>query len=108
MVVDEVYTLLKDKPLSFKELFTVLKEKQLVNENQMGELFSDLTFDTRFVYLDDLWDLSSRHTYAEKVVKVTFEDEDLEKEKDYEVHVKPITLEEAETPEDEDFYLEEN
>ena len=52
--------------------------------NKIGEFYTSLTTDKRFILLEDgKWDLRSRHT-SDKVIKVIDEDEDEEEIEDEE------------------------
>lgn len=71
------------KPLNTAELFkTIISLLELpakTFENKIGDYYTSLTTDKRFILLEDgTWDLKSRHT-SDKVVKIIDEDdEDIE------------------------------
>jgi len=72
------------KPLNTKELFkTIISLLELpakTFENKIGDYYTSLTTDKRFILLEDgTWDLKSRHT-SDKVVKIMDEDDELEEE----------------------------
>lgn len=59
------------EPLSFKELFdkallaSGLELKDAELKLKMSKLYTSLSVDGRFVNVDGLWDLSSRHTFSQ-------------------------------------------
>lgn len=68
------------KPLNtaelFKKIIKLLELPDSVFETKIGDYYTALSTDKRFILLDDgSWDLRSRHT-SDKVVKVTDEEED--------------------------------
>ena len=73
------------KPLNtaelFKKIIKLLELPDSVFETKIGDYYTALSTDKRFILLDDgSWDLRSRHT-SDKIVKVT-EDEDEEEEEE--------------------------
>ena len=74
------------KPLNtaelFKKIIKLLELPDSVFESKIGDYYTALSTDKRFILLDDgTWDLRSRHT-SDKVVKVTDEDDEEEEETD--------------------------
>lgn len=73
------------KPINTADLFkTIIGLLELPNkefEAKIGDYYTSLTTDKRFILLNDgTWDIKSRHT-SDKVVKITDdEDEELEEE----------------------------
>ena len=69
--------------LSYKDLtYLLLEEKKkkmntaAIFNNKIGDFYTSLTTDKRFVLLEDgNWDLRSRHT-SDKIMKTTAEDDD--------------------------------
>lgn len=84
------------KPLNtaelFKKIIKLLELPDSVFETKIGDYYTALSTDKRFILLDDgSWDLRSRHT-SDKVVKVT----DEEDEEDTDVDADQIEQEEIE------------
>jgi len=76
-MIDEAYTILvaSKKVLSFKELVDqVSKDLEMTPEEstaRLGEFYTELSVDGRFVALtDNTWDLRARHTYAKVHIDV--------------------------------------
>ena len=66
----------------FKKVVTLLELPNKTYEDKIGDYYTLLTTDKRFILLDDgTWDLRSRHT-SDKVVKVTDEEDEEEEETD--------------------------
>lgn len=64
----------------FKKIIDLLELPSSVFENKIGDYYTTLATDKRFVLLDDgTWDLRNRHT-SDKVVKITDEDEEDEED----------------------------
>lgn len=60
----------------FKKIIKLLELPESVFETKIGDYYTSLATDKRFILLEDgTWDLRSRHT-SDKVVKVTEEDEE--------------------------------
>ncbi len=78
---DITYYLLEDQgKLNTAELYQqIVKLLELpasTFEEKIGDYYTSLTTDKRFIMLEDgCWDLRSRHT-SDKIIKVTEEDED--------------------------------
>lgn len=69
----------------FKEITTLLELPNSVYENKIGDYYTTLTTDKRFIMLDDgKWDLRDNHT-SDKVVVISDTDEDEEEEEDEEL-----------------------
>ena len=74
------------KPLNtaelFKKIIKLLELPDSVFESKIGDYYTALSTDKRFILLDDgTWDLRSRHT-SDKVIKVTDEEDEEEEETD--------------------------
>ena len=74
------------KPLNtaelFKKIIKLLELPDSVFESKIGDYYTALSTDKRFILLDDgTWDLRSRHT-SDKVVKVTDEEDEEDEETD--------------------------
>ena len=71
------------KGMNTLELFTnivdLLELPKSTIDNKIGDFYTSLTTDKRFVLIDGLWDLRSRHTSDKVIVKVD-EDEEVEEE----------------------------
>ncbi len=72
------------KPMNTAELFkTIISLLELpakTFENKIGDYYTSLTTDKRFILLEDgTWDLKSRHT-SDKVVKIIDEDDEIEED----------------------------
>lgn len=64
----------------FKTIINLLELPAATFENKIGDYYTSLTTDKRFILLEDgTWDLKSRHT-SDKVVKIIDEDDELEEE----------------------------
>ena len=64
----------------FKKIIKLLEVPESVFDQKIGDYYTSLTTDKRFILLDDgKWDLRSRHT-SDKIIKIVDEedDEDLE------------------------------
>lgn len=71
------------KGMNTLELFTnivdLLELPKSTIDNKIGDFYTSLTTDKRFVLIDGLWDLRSRHTSDKVIVKVD-EDDEIEEE----------------------------
>lgn len=72
------------KPLNtaelFKKIIKLLELPDSVFESKIGDYYTALSTDKRFILLDDgTWDLRSHHT-SDKVVKVTDEEDEEDEE----------------------------
>lgn len=64
----------------FKKIINLLELPESTFENKIGDYYTSLATDKRFILLEDgTWDLRSRHT-SDKVIKVTEEEEEEEEE----------------------------
>lgn len=72
------------KGLNTLELFTKIVEllelPKSTIDNKIGDFYTSLTTDKRFVLIDGLWDLRCRHTSDKVIVKIDEEDEEIEEE----------------------------
>lgn len=60
----------------FREIVTLLDLPETVYNNKIGDFYTSLTIDKRFLLLEDgTWDLRSRHT-SDKVLKATDDDDE--------------------------------
>ncbi len=60
----------------FKKIISLLELPDSVFETKIGEYYTALSTDKRFILLEDgTWDLRSRHT-SDKVAKITEDDEE--------------------------------
>lgn len=60
----------------FKKIIKLLELPESTFDNKIGDFYTSLTTDKRFILLEDgKWDLRSRHT-SDKLVKVIEEDEE--------------------------------
>ena len=72
-------------PDLFKKIIKLLELPETTFDNKIGDYYTSLTTDKRFILLEDgKWDLRSRHT-SDKVVKVIDEDEDEELDEEEEI-----------------------
>lgn len=95
------------KEMSFSDLYnavaTTLTMTEDEKKNHLGQFYTDLTLDGRFVAMtDNVWDLRSRHTYDKVHIDINdvysdveesdedAEDEQEEKAYDAEVEGKPL------------------
>lgn len=70
-------------PDLFKKIIKLLDLPDTTFDNKIGDYYTSLTTDKRFILLEDgTWDLRSRHT-SDKIVKVE-EEEDIETEDEVE------------------------
>lgn len=116
-MIDEAYAIVKGDPkvFTFKELYDLVALNLEMSDEQkmknIGEFYTELTIDGRFVALgDNTWDLRERHTYEkshdESINEVynevdddsSLDDEDKQEEKEYnaEIEGKEIIDDEAE------------
>lgn len=66
----------------YKEIIRLLELSPSVFDAKIGDYYTSLTTDKRFILLDDgQWDLRSRHT-SDKVIIITDDDDDIEEIKD--------------------------
>ena len=89
----------------FKKIIELLELPSSTFENKIGDYYTSLATDKRFILLEDgTWDLRSRHT-SDKVVKITDdEDEDEEEQLDEQEEPEDDSLEDSyDDTEDEDY-----
>ena len=71
-------------PDLFKKIIELLELPSSTFDNKIGDYYTSLTTDKRFILLDGgKWDLRSRHT-SDKIIKVDDEDEEEEEEEEEE------------------------
>lgn len=64
----------------FKKIIKLLELPESTFENKIGDYYTALSTDKRFILLEDgTWDLRNHHT-SDKIVKVTEEDDDEEED----------------------------
>lgn len=64
----------------FQKIVSLLELPEKTYEEKIGDYYTSLTTDKRFISLEDgTWDLRSRHT-SDKIVKVTEDDDEEEDE----------------------------
>ena len=72
------------KGLNTLELFTKIVEllelPKSTIDSKIGDFYTSMTTDKRFVLLDGLWDLRCRHTSDKVLVKLDEEEEEIEEE----------------------------
>ena len=89
----------------FKKIIELLELPSSTFENKIGDYYTSLATDKRFILLEDgTWDLRSRHT-SDKVVKITDdEDEDEEEQNEEQEDQEEDLLEDSyDDTEDEDY-----
>lgn len=68
----------------FKKIIKLLGLPESTFDEKIGDYYTSLTTDKRFILLDDgKWDLRSRHT-SDKIVKIDDEDEEEDEEEENE------------------------
>ncbi len=66
----------------FKKIIKLLELPESIFESKIGDYYTALSTDKRFILLDDgTWDLKKRHT-SDKLVKIADEDDDEEEEEE--------------------------
>ena len=63
----------------FTKIVNILELPATTIENKIGDFYTSLTTDKRFILIDGIWDLRSRHTSDKIIVDATL-DEDEEEE----------------------------
>lgn len=125
-MLDVAYEIMSShkKETTFKDLYdAIAKELSMDDQEKMGhlgEFYTELTLDGRFVALtDNVWDLRARHTYDKVHIDVNDvysdveegdeDEEDAEEEKEYNAAVegKDVPSEEASSEEADDSPTEE-
>ena len=67
----------------FTKIVNLLELSVSIIENKIGDFYTSLTTDKRFILIDGLWDLRSRHT-SDKVIIDSMEEDDTELEEAHE------------------------
>ena len=76
-------------PDLFKKIIKLLELPESTFDNKIGDYYTSLTTDKRFILLEDgKWDLRSRHT-SDKIIKIDDEDEEEDMEEEKKEAVKP-------------------
>lgn len=71
-------------PDLFKKIIKLLELPESTFDNKIGDYYTSLTTDKRFILLEDgKWDLRSRHT-SDKIIKIDDEDEEEDMEEETE------------------------
>lgn len=90
----------------FKKIIKLLELPENTFENKIGDYYTSLATDKRFILLDDgTWDLRSRHT-SDKVIKISEDDEEDEDEADEAEEVEIDTAEDNYDDNDDEDYDE--
>lgn len=76
MLLDENKNTSMNTANIFREIITLLELPEKVYTDKIGDFYTSLTTDKRFLLLNDgTWDLRNRHT-SDKIVKATDDDDD--------------------------------
>ena len=88
----------------FKKIIKLLELPESTFENKIGDYYTSLATDKRFILLEDgTWDLRNRHT-SDKLIKVMDDEEDEEEEIEDEEEMEDDSLEDSfDDTEDEDY-----
>ena len=90
----------------FKKIIELLELPASTFENKIGDYYTSLSTDKRFILLDDgTWDLRSRYT-SDKIIKVAEEDEEDEEEEENQEELEDDSLEDSFDDTDDDDYDE--
>ena len=90
----------------FKSIVTLLELPSSTFEEKIGDYYTSLTTDKRFIMLEDgCWDLRSRHT-SDKIAKI--EDEEDDDEESDEIKDDMIADDMEEDADDDDDYVDPN
>ena len=65
----------------FTDIVTKLELPPSTIENKIGDYYTSLATDKRFILVDGVWDLRKRHT-SDKVIVDSLDDEDMEDEEE--------------------------
>ena len=76
-------------PDLFKKIIKLLDLPESTFDQKIGDYYTSLTTDKRFILIDGKWDLRSRHT-SDKIIKV----DDIEEEEEEEEEEENIDIEE--------------
>lgn len=78
-IIDLIVEKLKNGPKPFKDIVSELVTEGKMSYDDIGYLYSDMSLDHRFVSMqNNVWDLSDRHKYSEKVVNIKLEEDEEE------------------------------
>lgn len=92
----------------FKKIITLLELPESTFENKIGDYYTSLATDKRFILLDDgTWDLRSRYT-SDKVIKITEEDDEDEESEENQEEIEDDSLEDNFDDTDDDYDEETN
>ena len=94
----------------FKKIINLLELPESTFENKIGDYYTALATDKRFILLEDgTWDLRNRHT-SDKVVKISEEEDEEEDEtEENDEELEDETLEDSfDDTDDEDYYDDTN
>lgn len=61
----------------FTKIINVLELPSSIIENKIGDYYTSLTTDKRFILIDGLWDLRTRHT-SDKIIIDSIDEDDIE------------------------------
>ena len=88
----------------FKKIIELLELPESTFENKIGDYYTSLATDKRFILLEDgTWDLRNRHT-SDKLVKLEEEEEDEEESEENEEEMEDDSLEDSfDDTEDEEY-----
>ena len=88
----------------FKKIIELLELPSSTFENKIGDYYTSLATDKRFILLEDgTWDLRSRHT-SDKVIKIAEEDDEDEEETEEQEEMEDDSLEDSyDDTDDEDY-----
>ena len=88
----------------FKKIIKLLELPESTFENKIGDYYTALATDKRFILLEDgTWDLRNRHP-SDKLVKVMDDEEDEEETEEEEEEIEDDSLEDSfDDTEDEDY-----
>ena len=88
----------------FKKIIKLLELPESTFESKIGDYYTALATDKRFILLDDgTWDLRSRHT-SDKLAKITDEEDDEEDEEEVKEEIEEdIEEDNYDDKEDEDY-----
>lgn len=118
-MIETAYEIMEasNTPIAFTAFYDKIGEALAMSPEEknerIGDFYTDLTLDGRFVSLtDNTWDLRSRHTYDKVHIDVNdvysqveesdADEEDKKEEKEYNAEIEGKTLEEEEPLEQED------
>ncbi len=88
----------------FKEIVSLLELPTSILETKIGDFYTSLATDKRFVLLDGTWDLRSRHTSDKVVIKVEEDEEEIDDIKEEDLEEVEEEEEDFDTSEEEDAF----